>query len=82
MQDLYPMHGQDYLVFKTSISFIDHLQEFLSGILTTSTLVVPPFNVLKENILCMVDFLQARCSSITIESSPPSFARSTLYGTS
>ncbi|XP_071936229.1 putative acyl-activating enzyme 19 isoform X3 [Coffea arabica] len=58
MQDLYPMHGQDYLVFKTSISFIDHLQEFLSGILTTSTLVVPPFNVLKENILCMVDFLQ------------------------
>ncbi|KAL3516700.1 hypothetical protein ACH5RR_023602 [Cinchona calisaya] len=58
MQDLYPLHGEEHLVFKTSISFIDHLQEFLSGILTSSTLVVPPFNELKENILCVVDFLQ------------------------
>ncbi|KAH9706700.1 putative acyl-activating enzyme 19 [Citrus sinensis] len=38
MQDLYPLHGEELLLFKTSISFIDHLQEFLSAILTACTL--------------------------------------------
>ncbi|XP_052113196.1 putative acyl-activating enzyme 19 isoform X2 [Arachis duranensis] len=34
MQGLYPLNGQESLLFKTSISFVDHLQEFFSAILT------------------------------------------------
>ncbi|MED6196704.1 hypothetical protein PIB30_049837 [Stylosanthes scabra] len=59
MQGLYPLNGQESLLFKTSISFVDHLQEFLSAILTASMLVIPPFSVLKENIYSIIDFLQA-----------------------
>lgn len=58
MQELYPMQGEELLLFKTSISFVDHLQEFLAAILTTCTLVIPPFNELKENLFSVVDFLQ------------------------
>lgn len=46
------------MLFKTSISFIDHLQEVLGTILTASTLVVPPFNLLKENIFSVLHFLE------------------------
>ncbi|KAK3003938.1 hypothetical protein RJ639_018691 [Escallonia herrerae] len=38
MQELYPLHGEELLLFKTSISFIDHLQEFLGALLTSCTL--------------------------------------------
>lgn len=58
MQELYPMQGEELLLFKTSISFIDHLQEFIAAILTTCTLVIPPFNELKENLFSVVNFLQ------------------------
>ncbi|XLR30759.1 hypothetical protein S83_058659, partial [Arachis hypogaea] len=34
MQGLYPLNGQESLLFKTSLSFVDHLQEFFSAILT------------------------------------------------
>lgn len=34
MQGLYPLYGEELLLFKTSISFIDHLQEFLAPLLT------------------------------------------------
>lgn len=58
MQDTYPLCGEENLLFKTSIGFIDHLQEILGALLTTSTLVIPPFNVLKENILSITEYLQ------------------------
>ncbi|XP_027907269.1 putative acyl-activating enzyme 19 isoform X1 [Vigna unguiculata] len=59
MQGMYPLNGQELLLFKSSVSFIDHLQEFLSGILTACVLVIPPFNELKENLYSIIDFLQA-----------------------
>lgn len=57
MQELYPLFGDEVLLFKTGISFVDHLQEFLSAILTGCTLVIPPFNHLKRNVFSLVDFL-------------------------
>ncbi|XP_075646000.1 putative acyl-activating enzyme 19 isoform X1 [Castanea sativa] len=59
MQELYPLHGEELLLFKTSISFVDHLQEFLGAILTACTLVIPPYKDLKENVFSVFDFLQA-----------------------
>lgn len=58
MQELYPLQGEEILLFKTSISFVDHLQEFLGAILTACTLVIPPYNELKDNVFSVVDFLQ------------------------
>ncbi|KAJ0810137.1 putative transcription factor WD40-like family [Helianthus annuus] len=58
MQDIYPLHGVETLLFKTSIGFIDHLQEILGAILTNCTLVIPSFNSLKENILSITEYLQ------------------------
>nr|XP_048331209.1 putative acyl-activating enzyme 19 isoform X4 [Ziziphus jujuba var. spinosa] len=76
MQELYPLSGEERLLFKTSISFIDHLQEFLSAIVTGSTLVVPPFNVLKQKMLAVVDFIQAY--SINRLTAVPSLMRAVL----
>ncbi|KAM3684926.1 hypothetical protein ACJW31_11G079800 [Castanea mollissima] len=59
MQEFYPLHGEELLLFKTSISFVDHLQEFLGAILTACTLVIPPYKDLKENVFSVFDFLQA-----------------------
>ncbi|KAF7844704.1 putative acyl-activating enzyme 19 isoform X1 [Senna tora] len=58
MQGIYPLDGPDLLLFKSSISFVDHLQEFLSAILTASVLVIPPFCELKDNVYSLIDFLQ------------------------
>ncbi|PIA58756.1 hypothetical protein AQUCO_00500595v1 [Aquilegia coerulea] len=63
MQELFPLHGEEILLFKTSISFIDHLQEFLSAILTCVPLVIPPFEEFKINPFYMADFLKAYCIS-------------------
>lgn len=65
MQELYPLHGEDLLLFKTSISFVDHLQEFLGAILTACTLVIPPYEDLKENVFSVIDFLQV-CLHIVV----------------
>ncbi|XAR54259.1 hypothetical protein NMG60_11029310 [Bertholletia excelsa] len=59
MQDMYPLAGSELLLFKTAISFIDHLQEFFGALLTTCTLVIPPLSELKENLFYVYDFLQA-----------------------
>uniref|UniRef100_A0A2P2KNT7 AMP dependent ligase n=1 Tax=Rhizophora mucronata TaxID=61149 RepID=A0A2P2KNT7_RHIMU len=59
MQELYPMHEGEILLFKTSISFIDHLQEFLGAMLGACTLVIPPFNELRKDPFSIVNFLQA-----------------------
>ncbi|WRX23163.1 AMP-dependent synthetase/ligase domain - like 10 [Theobroma cacao] len=59
MQELYPMHGEELLLFKTSISFVDHLQEFLAASLTACTLVVPPLTELRQNVFSIIEFLEA-----------------------
>lgn len=48
------------MAFKTSVGFIDHLQEFLGAILNSTPLVIPPFTLLKENIISIIDFLEVR----------------------
>lgn len=58
MQGYYPPQKEEYLLFKTSISFIDHLQELFGAILTASMLVVPPSNELKKNVFAVVDFVE------------------------
>ncbi|CAA0842497.1 Putative acyl-activating enzyme 19 [Striga hermonthica] len=58
MQEMYPLHEGDVVLFKTAVGFIDHMQEFLGALLSTCTLVIPPFNQLKENVYSVVDFLQ------------------------
>ncbi|XP_015950867.1 putative acyl-activating enzyme 19 isoform X1 [Arachis duranensis] len=78
MQGLYPLNGQESLLFKTSISFVDHLQEFFSAILTACMLVIPPFSVLKENICSIIDFLQAY--SINRLTAVPSLMKTILPG--
>ncbi|KAK9095580.1 hypothetical protein Scep_027049 [Stephania cephalantha] len=76
MQELFPSHGGDIFLFKTSISFVDHLQEFISAILSSTPLVIPPFEELKTNSFYIVDFLQAYCvSRLTIV---PSVMRAVL----
>ncbi|CAA7016042.1 unnamed protein product [Microthlaspi erraticum] len=59
MQEHYPVVGEQQLAFKTSVGFIDHLQEFLGAILNSTPLVVPPFKFLKENMISIIDFLEA-----------------------
>ncbi|GKV07469.1 hypothetical protein SLEP1_g19246 [Rubroshorea leprosula] len=76
MQELYPLHGVELLLFKTSISFIDHLQEFLTGILTACTLVIPPFTKIKANMFSVIDFLKAY--SISRFTAVPSLMRAIL----
>lgn len=63
MQELYPLHAEEPLLFKTSVSFIDHLQEFFSGILTCIPVIIPPFQEFKINSFYIADFLKAYCIS-------------------
>lgn len=58
MQGLIPLCNTDILLFKSSISFIDHLQEFFGAILTSTPLIILPVNELKANPLCLVDFVK------------------------
>ncbi|KAJ9131836.1 hypothetical protein P3X46_034748 [Hevea brasiliensis] len=76
MQELYPLHEQEVLLFKTSISFIDHLQEFLGAMLGACTLVIPPFTQLKKDPFSVVNFLQAYCINRLI--AVPSLMRAIL----
>lgn len=57
MQDQYPISEEDVLLFKTSISFVDHLQEFLGAILACALLIIPPYRMLKYPKY-IVDFLK------------------------
>ncbi|XP_010268207.1 PREDICTED: putative acyl-activating enzyme 19 isoform X2 [Nelumbo nucifera] len=76
MQELFPLLGGEVLLFKTSVSFIDHIQEFLSAILTSTPLVLPPFEEFKANPYYIVDFLKAYC--ISRLTAVPSLMRSIL----
>ncbi|KAL0716382.1 hypothetical protein Bca4012_065704 [Brassica carinata] len=59
MQEHYPVNGEQLLSFKTSVGFIDHLQEFLVATLNSTPLVIPPFTLLKDNMISILDFLEA-----------------------
>ncbi|XP_020114799.1 putative acyl-activating enzyme 19 isoform X2 [Ananas comosus] len=59
MQGLITLCAEDVLLFKTSISFIDHLQEFLSAILTGTILIIPPFEEVKANAEIIVRLIKA-----------------------
>ncbi|KAI3958977.1 hypothetical protein MKX01_023653 [Papaver californicum] len=63
MKESFPIHKEETLLFKTPISFVDHLQEFLGAILTCAPLVIPPCQEIKANPLCIVDFVKAYCIS-------------------
>ncbi|XP_044482387.1 putative acyl-activating enzyme 19 isoform X3 [Mangifera indica] len=76
MQDSYPLNGDEVLLFKTSISFVDHLQEFLSAILTACSLVIPPTMELKTNLFSIIHYLQAY--SICRLTAVPSLLRAIL----
>ncbi|XP_038907107.1 putative acyl-activating enzyme 19 isoform X2 [Benincasa hispida] len=76
MQENFPCSREELLLFKTSISFIDHIQEFLSAILTSSALVIPPMKELKENLCSVVNFIQAY--SISKLTAVPSLMRALL----
>lgn len=58
MQETFPVRAEDFLLFKTSISFVDHLQEFLSSLLTGSTLVIPPSDELRSNPMLLIDIIK------------------------
>ncbi|KAG0494126.1 hypothetical protein HPP92_005120 [Vanilla planifolia] len=48
MQNQYPISQEDVLLFKTSISFVDHIQEFLGAILAGALLIIPPYKELNS----------------------------------
>ncbi|XP_020599643.1 putative acyl-activating enzyme 19 [Phalaenopsis equestris] len=58
MQDQYPISREDVLLFKTSISFVDHLQEFLGAIMAGALLVIPTYQKLKYPEYA-IDFVKA-----------------------
>lgn len=63
MQGLITLCAEDVLLFKTSISFIDHLQEFLSAILTGTILIIPPFEEVKANAEIIVRLIKVHLSN-------------------
>uniref|UniRef100_K3XUX5 4-coumarate--CoA ligase n=1 Tax=Setaria italica TaxID=4555 RepID=K3XUX5_SETIT len=57
----------DVLLFKTSISFVDHLQEFLSAALTCTTLVIPPPSEWRANPASLANLIKVyRISRMTL----------------
>ncbi|XP_044963355.1 putative acyl-activating enzyme 19 isoform X2 [Hordeum vulgare subsp. vulgare] len=66
MQRRNPLCSDDVLLFKTSVSFVDHLQEFLSAVLTSTTLVIPPIDW-RANPTSLATLIKAyRISRMTI----------------
>uniref|UniRef100_A0A7N1A7L5 4-coumarate--CoA ligase n=1 Tax=Kalanchoe fedtschenkoi TaxID=63787 RepID=A0A7N1A7L5_KALFE len=58
MKESYPMSTDEVLLFKTSVSFVDHLQEVLGPVLCGATMIIPPPGMMKENAFHLVDILQ------------------------
>ncbi|XP_025811498.1 putative acyl-activating enzyme 19 isoform X2 [Panicum hallii] len=67
MQRRNPLCSDDVLLFKTSISFVDHLQEFLSAVLTCTTLVIPPPSEWRANPASLANLIKVyRISRMTL----------------
>jgi acyl-CoA synthetase len=58
MQRRNPLCSDDVLLFKTSISFVDHLQEFLSAVLTCTILVIPPPSEWRANPASLANLIK------------------------
>ncbi|KAL6606345.1 hypothetical protein ACP70R_041998 [Stipagrostis hirtigluma subsp. patula] len=58
MQRRNPLCSDDVLLFKTSVSFVDHLQEFLSAVLTCTTLVIPPPSEWRANPASLANLIK------------------------
>nr|VDD03471.1 unnamed protein product [Brassica rapa] len=76
MQEHYPVVGEQQFAFKSSVGFIDHLQEFLGATLNSTPLVIPPFTLLKQNMISIIDFLEAYSISRLV--AVPSMVRAIL----
>lgn len=63
MQRRSPLCSDDVLLFKTSVSFVDHLQEFFSAVLTCTTLVILPPNDWRANPASLANLIKAYCIS-------------------
>ncbi|XP_062233782.1 putative acyl-activating enzyme 19 isoform X2 [Phragmites australis] len=63
MQRRNPLCSDDVLLFKTSVSFVDHLQEFLSAVLTCTTLVIPPPSEWRANPASLANLIKVYCIS-------------------
>ncbi|CAN6202815.1 unnamed protein product [Urochloa humidicola] len=67
MQRRNPLCSDDVLLFKTSISFVDHLQEFLCAVLTCTTLVIPPPSEWRANPASLANLIKGyRISRMTL----------------
>ncbi|TVU13049.1 hypothetical protein EJB05_46724, partial [Eragrostis curvula] len=67
MQRRNPLCSDDVLLFKTSISFVDHLQEFLSAVLTCTKLVIPPPSEWRANPASLANLIKVyHISRITL----------------
>ncbi|OQU75702.1 hypothetical protein SORBI_3010G009200 [Sorghum bicolor] len=67
MQRRNPLCSDDVLLFKTSVSFVDHLQEFLSAVLTCTTLVIPPPSEWRANPASVANLIKVyRISRMTL----------------
>ncbi|KAF8775794.1 hypothetical protein HU200_004180 [Digitaria exilis] len=53
-----PLCSDDVLLFKTSISFVDHLQEFLAAVLSCTTLVIPPPSEWRANPASLANLIK------------------------
>lgn len=58
MQQFFPVCSGEILLFKTPISFVDHLQEILTAVLSCTPLIIPPFDDLKVYPFYLVDILK------------------------
>ncbi|CAN6486605.1 unnamed protein product [Victoria cruziana] len=76
MHTSFPIRLEDVLLFKTSISFIDHLQEVLGAILAPASLIIPFPHKLSSDPLLLIDLVKAY--SITRLTAVPSLIRMVL----
>ncbi|CAN6486603.1 unnamed protein product [Victoria cruziana] len=58
MHTSFPIRLEDVLLFKTSISFIDHLQEVLGAILAPASLIIPFPHKLSSDPLLLIDLVK------------------------
>ena len=70
MQEAFPVHSGDILLFKTPVSFIDHLQEILAPVLSCTPLIIPPSNDLKAYPFYLVDILKVNVHIVILFQTP------------
>ena len=66
MENAYPHVNEDVGCFKTAIGFVDHLTEALGPLLIGVPLVIPSPDILKENLLSLIKFIEVSRSCICV----------------